>query len=81
MDFIWESLARGLMDNAEHNKHGFWSDGNDILCKTEGQAEALADFLEDVGFDYVKTGYYDPEEDKRNNEVDKYTGYWYVDVD
>lgn len=26
-------------------------------------------------------GYYDPEEDKRNNEEDRYTGWWYVKID
>ena len=28
----------------------------------------------------LSTGYYDPEEDKRNGEEDEYTGYWYVDI-
>ena len=30
----------------------------------------------------VKThaGYYDPEEDKRNGEEDRYTGWWYVNI-
>ena len=31
-----------------------------------------------MGFGEVNTGYYDPEEDKRNNEVDKFTGWYYV---
>ena len=28
----------------------------------------------------VNTGYYDPEEDERNGEKDKHTGWWYVNV-
>ena len=28
----------------------------------------------------INTGYYDPEEDERNNEVDRYTGWWYVNI-
>lgn len=63
------------------NTHGIWTDGEDFLCKTEQQADTIADFLEAVGFEYVRTGYYDPEEDKRNNEVDERTGYWYVSID
>ena len=85
MDFmdrhIWKYLCKSLQDNEKYNQHGFWTDGYEILCKTEKQATALADFLEDIGFDYVNTGYYDPEEDKRNNEVDQFTGWWYVSID
>ena len=29
----------------------------------------------------VNTGYYNPIEDLRNNEVDRYTGWWYVNID
>lgn len=77
---IWSYLIKSLQNN-ENNKHGFWTDGEEILCKTEEQAEVIADFLEDVGFDYVNTGYYDPIEDERNGEVDRYTGWWYVSID
>lgn len=60
-----------------------WSAGDEILCKTESVADALADLLwqlyrsqdEDV---VITTGFYDPEEDKRNGEQDRFTGWWYV---
>ena len=60
-----------------------WSAGDEILCKTESAADALADMLwqlyrsqdEDV---VITTGFYDPEEDKRNGEQDRFTGWWYV---
>lgn len=60
-----------------------WSAGDEILCKTESAADALADLLwqlyrsqdEDV---VITTGFYDPEEDKRNGEQDRFTGWWYV---
>ena len=60
-----------------------WSAGDEILCKTESAADALADLLwqlyrsqdEDV---VITTGFYDPEEDKRNGEQDRLTGWWYV---
>ena len=77
----WEHLINSLFDNKEQNKHGFWTDGEEILCTTEEQAEVLADFLEDLGFDCVHTGYYDPKEDERNNEVNDHTGCWYVNID
>lgn len=60
-----------------------WSAGDEILCKTESAADALADLLwqlyrsqdEDV---VITTGFYDPEEDKRNGEQDRFTGWWHV---
>lgn len=61
-----------------------WSDGyEEILCKTEAAADAVADLIQQLyasqGEDVtVVTGYYDPEEDKRNNEEDEYTGWWCV---
>ena len=59
--------------------HRFWCNGEEILVYTEDGAEDLADFFDQLyGERTVNTGYYDPEEDKRNNEVDKYTGYYYV---
>lgn len=63
-----------------------WSDGGtEILVKTESAANTIADLVtllyktqgEDV---LINTGYYDPEEDKRNNEEDRYTGWWYVNI-
>lgn len=63
-----------------------WSSGCEILCKTEDGADALADMFETLyaaqGEEVlVNTGYYDPEEDARNNELDSFTGWWYVNID
>ena len=63
-----------------------WSDGIEILCQTEELAEIIADLLEllyrkDEIDCKVNTGYYDPEEDKRNGEEDRYTGWYYVNID
>ena len=64
-----------------------WSDGDQILCKTESAANALCDLLwqlynaqGETTFD-LHTGYYDPKEDERNHEEDRYTGWWYVSTD
>lgn len=63
-----------------------WTDEDEILVKTESAANTIADLIEALyrtqGEDIlVNTGYYDPEEDKRNNEEDRYTGWWYVNID
>lgn len=63
-----------------------WTDEDEILVKTESTANTIADLIEALyrtqGEDIlVNTGYYDPEEDKRNNEEDRYTGWWYVNID
>jgi hypothetical protein len=82
VDWFYE-IADRLRDYSEGD---ILSSGCEILCKTEDVADALADMFEclykaqdeDI---LVNTGYYDPEEDKRNNEEDRYTGWWYVNID
>lgn len=64
-----------------------WSDGGtEILVKTESAANTIADLIEALyraqGEEVlVNTGSYDPEEDKRNNDEDRYSGWWYVNID
>ena len=64
----------------------YWSDiEGEILCATEMFADLMAGRIEELyrkqGEDVMlSTGYYDPEEDKRNGEEDEYIGYWYVDI-
>lgn len=79
-----EMIINGLPDYPDGN---IWSDGGtEILVKTESAADTIADLIEALyrtqGEEVVvNTGYYDPEEDKRNNEEDRYTGWWYVNID
>ena len=49
-----------------------WSDGDQILCKTESAANALCDLLWQL---------YNHKEDERNHEEDRYPGWWYVSAD
>lgn len=80
----WFSLFTDRL--RDYSEGGVWSDGTEILCRTESAADAIADLLwqlysvqgEDVT---VVTGYYDPEEDKCNDEEDRYTGWWYVTIE
>lgn len=63
-----------------------WSDGEEILVKTKSAANTIADLIEALyraqGEEIlVNIGFYDPEEDKRNNEEDRCTGWWYVNID
>lgn len=56
-------------------------DGTEILSSNENEIEILADLFDQLyGVGTVNTGYYDPEEDKRNDEVDAYTGMYYVSI-
>ena len=76
---LWKEICGCLMAYGDDvDNHGFWSDGDQILCPTKIHADVVADFLEALGFGYLNSGYYDPAEDERNDEVDEYTGYWYV---
>lgn len=71
---------------AGNGSEAIWCDDDgQILVATEGAANVVADLIEafyrSQGEEIsVNTGYYDPKEDKRNGETDKYTGWWYVDV-
>ena len=57
------------------------ADRTEILTTEESEAEALANFFDQLyGEGTVNTGYYNPEEDKRNDEVDAYTGLYYVTI-
>lgn len=88
MEFItekvnwFEKITESLRDYSEGE---IWSSGDEILCKTESAAEAVADMLEMLyaaqGEDIsVCTGYYDPIEDERNGELDRLSGWWYVNI-
>lgn len=79
LNLLWREICNCLIEYGDEvDKHGFWSDGTQILCKSEQYANSIADFLEALGFGYLNTGYYDPVEDEEYNEVDEYTGFWYV---
>lgn len=61
------------------NSHSMWSNGEDILCESEEQAEVIADFLEQLGVvTDANTGYFDPSEDLASKENDECTGWYYV---
>lgn len=78
----FEEISDRLCDNSGCD---IWSSGGEILCKTEEVADALADMFECLygaqGEDIlINTGYYNPADDERNGEVDRYTGWWYVNI-
>lgn len=81
--FDWFEIIVKRIEEEQNNN--IWSVGDEILCKTESAANTLADMLEllyrSQGEDVlINTGYYDPVEDERNGEVDRYTGWWYVNI-
>lgn len=80
-DLLW-ALPKEPRSDLVDDDPGFWTDWEEILCPSEAECEALANFLEDVlcGLSSitVQTGYYDPAEDARNGEVDEHTGFCYV---
>lgn len=69
----------------DYSDGDIWSAGDELLCRTESAANTLADLLEQLysaqGEEIiVNTGFYNPKEDKRNNEEDRFTGWWYVNI-
>lgn len=79
----FETITDRLRDYSYGN---IWTSGDEILCKTKDAANTLADMLEclyrtDGKEVVVNTGYYDPEEDRKNGGLDRYSGWWYVHID
>jgi len=71
---------------AANQKGRIWSDGEYIYCQDEAAAETVADLIEclyamDGKLIQLATGFYDPTEDKRNGEQDRFTGWYYVAAD
>ena len=82
VDWFYE-IAERLRDYSDGN---IWSDGIEILCKTESAADTVADMIELLYQAQnecvcVNTGYYDPVEDEKSGETDRYTGWYYVNID
>lgn len=84
---VWHSFMDGIKWNKSANdgklgcsKHKIWTDGSELLVDDENIADIIADFIQSLGFD-SHTGYYDPEEDRRDNCIDDHTGWYYVDID
>ena len=68
-----------MIRNSEEGK--FISEGEEILSKDANAVNAIADLFDQMyGTGTCVTGYYDPEEDKRNDEKDSLTGYYYVTI-
>lgn len=68
---IWEIIINSLMQTPiEKTNHRFdCSYDGVIYCKTEGDANCLADFFESIGFDYIGTRQCDDEGDGFNWEI------------
>lgn len=73
---VWDMILK-LLPTAPAT---YWTNGDEILCSTEANAENLYRELKVLlGDGYVlTTGWYDPEEDKQNHDIDAFTGFCYV---
>lgn len=73
-------LSLPISPESPNREVKYWSNGCDILCRDEESASAIADFLNEMGYEEVNTGFYDPEEDKKSGEVNECTGWYYVGI-
>lgn len=76
------SVITKFVDALPREESPLWSlFPDEVLCESEKLADAVADLFDVVyGEPTVNTGYYDPEEDGRNGETNRETGWWYVTV-
>ena len=78
----FELITERLRDYSDGE---IWTTEIEILCRTKSAVDAIADMLimlyEAQGDEiFVNTGYYDPEEDEKNHELDRHTGWWYINI-
>jgi len=86
---VWYEFVKHLPQeedwaNDTHNSIDIWyyADADEILCRSEELADMVANILEGISGEHeAHIGYYDPEEDEKDNCVDDRTGWWYVDFD
>lgn len=53
--YLYDAVCRLLKVNEENAENDYWTDGNDIICKTQEQANVIADLFEDMGADVMLT--------------------------
>ena len=75
-----------IMNSLPKSPNDIWTDGSEILVKSEDAADNIVDAIMSLYLAQgeqicVCTGYFDPDEDERNNEVTECTGYYYVRID
>ena len=83
IDNIFKQIAAELPKASEREGDEFCTndDGTEILCINEPEIDVIANLFDQLyGESTVTTGYYDPEDDDRNNERDEYTGLYYVSI-
>lgn len=73
---IWDRFREGLPTSPGNGE--IWADGCEIMCKTMTLCDAIYEALTRLGLDNLTTGYYDPDEDLRDNIFDLYTGWYYI---
>lgn len=83
---VFETIGSMLNASKENGTTDMWFDGERILSQNKSDINWLMTFFEELvdetKVDFVTvTGYYDPEEDKRNNEVDDHTGNYYLEIE
>lgn len=76
MKLKWNDILEKLPNAKEENKR-FFQNEEEILCEDQDTCNVVADFLEEIGFNSIVTGYY--EEDDQENE-DGLNGYWYIGI-
>lgn len=83
---VFENIGAMLNASKENGTTDMWFDGERILSPNKSDINWITTFFEEL-IDETKvdfltmTGYYNPEEDKRNNEVDNHTGNYYLEIE
>lgn len=79
----FQKIADNLRDYSEGE---VWSSGDEILCRTKEGIDAIADLFFQLYSNQnnnvnINTGYYDIDEDTQNGELDRFSGWYYINID
>lgn len=82
----WMDCFLSVIPGSDEPIGNIWTDGSEILVKTEAAANAIADLIKmlyeaDEENIQVLIGYYDPKYDEEYDQVDEYTDWWYVSIE
>lgn len=83
---VWYKFVKHLPEEPDYkdNSIDVWycMEADEILCRTEELCEMIADIIESISGEHeAQTGYYDPEQDEKDDCVDGRSGWYYVTYD
>lgn len=80
---VWDRFAKHLPKEEDYATNSvdiwYYADAGEILCRSEELAEMVAGVIEEISGEHeTEIGYYDREQDEKDDCVDGRTGWYFV---